>query len=131
MSMQDPVADMITRIRNAQAVNKSQLNMPSSKLKIAIARVLKDEGYINDFEVFGEGPQKDLVIFLKYYRGKPVIESIKRISRPGLRVYRNHKNLPQVIGGYGVAVISTPKGVMADRDARKAKLGGEVLIEVA
>lgn len=130
MSMQDPIADMLTRIRNGQIANKIAIVMPSSKLKIAIAKVLKDEGYISNFEV-NEGAKAELNIILKYYQGKPVVDSITRISRPGLRVYKNKHNLPVVMGGLGIAVISTSQGVMTDRAARQAGLGGEIICYVA
>lgn len=129
MSMQDPIADMLTRVRNAQSVNKSHVAMPSSKLKIAIATVLKDEGYIADFSVEGE-IKKTLVITLKYYRSKPVIEHIRRVSRPGLRIYKTTDALPKPLGGMGIAVLSTSMGVLSDRAARAANVGGEVLLVV-
>jgi small subunit ribosomal protein S8 len=132
MSMSDPVADMLTRIRNAQAVQKTVAAMPSSKLKVAIAQVLKDEGYIDDFAVRGEDVKKpQLEIALKYYAGRPVIERIERVSRPGLRVYKGRHDLPNVMNGLGVAIVTTPKGVMTDRKARQAGIGGEVLCYVA
>lgn len=131
MSMSDPIADMLTRIRNAQASQKSAVVMPSSKLKVAIAQVLKDEGYIDDFVVRGEGAQRELDIALKYYAGRPVIERIERVSRPGLRVYKGSTELPRVMNGLGVAIVSTPSGVMTDRRARASKVGGEVLCIVA
>lgn len=130
MSMQDPIADMFTRIRNAQAANKVAVRMPSSKQKVAIAQVLKEEGYIADFNVQGE-VKTELEITLKYFEGKPVIESIERVSRPGLRIYKKRNELPKVMGGLGVAVVSTSKGLMTDRAARKAGLGGEVIGYVA
>lgn len=131
MSMQDPIADMLTRIRNALAANKVQVQMPSSRQKIAIAEVLKGEGYITGFNVGQNGAHKTLVIDLKYYRGKPVIEMLQRASRPGLRVYRAKDELPRIQGGLGVSIISTSAGVMSDRAARKAGHGGEVLCYVA
>ena len=131
MSMSDPVADMLTRIRNAQQAQKSAVSMPSSKLKIAIAQVLKDEGYVEDFVVRGEGSVRELTIALKYYAGRPVIERIERVSKPGLRVYRGCDDLPKVMNGLGVAIVSTPSGVMTDRRARASKVGGEVLCVVA
>jgi small subunit ribosomal protein S8 len=131
MSMSDPIADMLTRIRNAQAVDKSVVKMPSSKLKIAIAQVLKDEGYIDGFAVQNEGGKAELEIALKYYAGKPVIERIERVSRPGLRVYKGRDAIPQVMNGLGVAIVTTPKGVMTDRKARQTGVGGEVLCYVA
>ena len=126
MSMQDPIADMLTRIRNGQAANKVAINMPSSKLKVAIANVLAAEGYIERFKVL-EGAKPELEITLKYFQGKPVVESIQRVSRPGLRIYKRKDELPKVMGGLGVAVISTSKGVMTDRAARQAGLGGEII----
>ena len=131
MSMSDPIADMLTRIRNAQAVDKSAVKMPSSKLKIAIAQVLKDEGYIDGFVVHNDDGKAELEIALKYYAGKPVIERIERVSRPGLRVYKGRDAIPQVMNGLGVAIVTTPKGVMTDRKARLAGIGGEVLCYVA
>ena len=131
MSMSDPIADMLTRIRNAQSVEKAVVTMPSSKLKIAIAQVLKDEGYIDDFRVKVEGAKSELAIALKYYAGKPVIERIERVSRPGLRVYKGRDAIPQVMNGLGVAIVTTPKGVMTDRKARATGVGGEVLCYVA
>ncbi|MDT7929529.1 MULTISPECIES: 30S ribosomal protein S8 [unclassified Tepidimonas] len=131
MSMSDPIADMLTRIRNAQMVDKAVVTMPASKLKTAIAQVLKDEGYIDGFQVKEEGGKKELEIALKYYAGRPVIERIERVSRPGLRVYRGAKSIPQVMNGLGVAIVTTPKGVMTDRKARAAGVGGEVLCVVA
>ena len=130
MSMQDPIADMLTRIRNGQAANKVAINMPSSKLKVAIAKVLAAEGYIESFKVL-EGAKPELEITLKYFQGKPVVESIQRVSRPGLRIYKRKDELPKVMGGLGVAVISTSKGVMTDRAARQAGLGGEIICYVA
>ncbi|EAR07276.1 30S ribosomal protein S8 [Reinekea blandensis] len=129
MSMQDTLADMFTRIRNAQRSGHAAVAMPSSKQKAAIAQVLKEEGFIADFTVEGD-VKKVMSIDLKYFEGKPVIESIKRISRPGLRHYRGAQELPKVSGGLGVAIISTSKGVMTDRAARSAGIGGEVLCEV-
>ena len=130
MSMQDPIADMLTRIRNGQAANKVAISMPSSKLKVAIANVLADEGYIESVKVI-EGVKPELEITLKYFQGKPVVESIQRISRPGLRIYKRKDELPKVMGGLGVAVVSTSKGVMTDRAARQAGLGGEIICYVA
>ncbi|MBI1966320.1 MAG: 30S ribosomal protein S8 [Betaproteobacteria bacterium] len=131
MSMTDPIADMLTRIRNAQSSEKQTVAIPASKLKAAIAQVLKDEGYIEDFAVRdGEG-KSALEISLKYYAGKPVIEKIERISRPGLRVYKPKDDLPKVMNGLGVAIVSTSKGVMTDRKARGLGVGGEVLCIVA
>ena len=131
MSMSDPVADMLTRIRNAQAVAKTVAVMPSSKLKAAIAQVLKDEGYIDGFTVRGDGGKPQLEIALKYYAGRPVIERIERVSRPGLRVYSGRHDIPSVMNGLGVAIVTTPQGVMTDRRARQAGIGGEVLCYVA
>jgi len=131
MSMTDPVADMLTRIRNAQMAEKPSVSMPSSKLKIAIARVLKDEGYIDDFAVRENGAKPELDLALKYYAGRPVIERIERVSKPGLRVYKGKDDLPRVMNGLGVAIVSTPKGVMTDRRARAGNMGGEVLCIVA
>jgi len=131
MSMSDPIADMLTRIRNAQSVDKASVSMPSSKLKIAIAQVLKDEGYIDGFAVRGDAGKPELEIALKYYAGRPVIERIERVSRPGLRVYKGCQDIPRVMNGLGVAIVTTPKGVMTDRRARAAGIGGEVLCVVA
>lgn len=131
MSMNDPVSDLLTRIRNGQQANKQVVHMDASKLKCAIAKVLQEEGYINGFEVRQAGHTSQLSIELKYYMGRPVIETLKRISRPGLRIYRGADDLPQVNGGLGIAVVSTSKGVMTDRGARNAGHGGEVLCFVA
>lgn len=131
MSMSDPIADMLTRIRNAQMAEKPSVTMPSSKLKEAIARVLKDEGYIEGYSVRRDGNKAELDIQLKYYAGKPVIERIERVSKPGLRIYRGKDELPRVMNGLGIAIVSTPKGVMTDRKARHANVGGEVLCIVA
>ena len=130
MSMQDPIADMLTRIRNGQAANKVAISMPSSKLKVAIANVLASEGYIESVKVV-EGVKPELEITLKYFQGKPGVESIQRISRPGLRIYKRKDELPKVMGGLGIAVVSTSKGVMTDRAARQAGLGGEIICYVA
>ena len=130
MSMQDPIADMLTRIRNGQAANKVAISMPSSKLKVAIANVLADEGYIESVKVV-EGVKPELEITLKYFQGKPVVESIQRISRPGLRICKRKDELPKVMGGLGIAIVSTSKGVMTDRAARQAGLGGEIICYVA
>jgi small subunit ribosomal protein S8 len=130
MSMSDPIADMLTRIRNAQMVEKASVTMPSSKLKVAIAQVLKDEGYIDNFAVKGDA-KAELEIALKYYAGRPVIERIERVSRPGLRIYKGRHDIPSVMNGLGVAIVTTPKGVMTDRKARQAGIGGEVLCYVA
>ena len=131
MSMSDPIADMLTRIRNAQSVDKAVVSMPSSKIKVAIAQVLKDEGYIDGFSVRTEDGKSQLEIALKYYAGRPVIERIERVSRPGLRVYRGREAIPAVMNGLGVAIVTTPKGVMTDRKARQTGVGGEVLCYVA
>ncbi|MBA2723340.1 MAG: 30S ribosomal protein S8 [Methylibium sp.] len=131
MSMSDPIADMLTRIRNAQMVEKAVVVMPSSKLKLAIAQVLQDEGYIDSFAVKSEGFKPQLEIGLKYYAGRPVIERIERVSRPGLRVYKGCHEIPKVMNGLGVAIVTTPQGVMTDRKARAAGIGGEVLCYVA
>ena len=131
MSMSDPIADMLTRIRNAQIVDKAAVTMPSSKIKVAIAQVLKDEGYIDGFAVKDTEGKPELEIALKYYAGRPVIERIERVSRPGLRIYRGKAALPQVMNGLGVAIVTTPKGVMTDRKARATGIGGEVLCYVA
>jgi small subunit ribosomal protein S8 len=130
MSLQDPVADMFTRIRNGQSAKKVAVKMPSSKLKIAIAKVLKDEGYIEDFAVSAD-VKAELEVTLKYFQGKSVIETIDRVSRPGLRIYKKRGELPKVMGGLGVAIISTSKGLMTDRAARKVGIGGEIIGYVA
>ena len=131
MSMSDPIADMLTRIRNAQMSEKPTTAMAASKLKVAIAKVLKDEGYIEDFVVADVEGKPRLEIGLKYYAGRPVIEKIERVSRPGLRVYRGSKEVPRVMNGLGVAIVSTSKGVMTDRKARGLGIGGEVICVVA
>mgnify|MGYP003573057412 CR=1 FL=1 len=131
MSMSDPIADMLTRIRNGQTRGKVTIAMPTSKQKLAIANLLKDEGYLAEVGEEGEGVKRQLVIKLKYYRGKPVIELIKRVSRPGLRIYRGKDELPNVWGGLGVVIVSTSAGVMTDRAARKAGHGGEIVAYVA
>ena len=131
MSMSDPISDLLTRIRNAQMVSKANVSIPSSKVKVAIAQVLKDEGYIDGFQVKSENGKSELVIDLKYYAGRPVIERIERVSRPGLRVYKGSSAIPQVMNGLGVAIVTTPKGVMTDRKARATGVGGEVLCYVA
>jgi len=131
MSMSDPIADMLTRIRNAQSVAKAVVTMPSSKLKIAIAQVLQDEGYIDGFATRENDGKPELEVTLKYYAGRPVIERIERVSRPGLRVYKGRNAIPQVMNGLGVAIVTTPKGVMTDRKARQTGVGGEVLCYVA
>lgn len=130
MSIQDPIADMFTRIRNAQLVNHKEVSMPSSKIKVSIAKLLQEEGYIADFNVSGD-IKKKLTITLSYYQGKPVISTIKRVSRPGLRVYKSCDELPKVLGGLGVAIVSTSKGIVSDRAARAAGQGGEIIAEVA
>ncbi len=131
MSMSDPIADMLTRIRNAQMVAKANVALPSSKLKVAIAQVLKDEGYSDSFAVTGDAIKPTLEIALKYYAGRPVIEKIERVSKPGLRVYKGSHDIPKVQNGLGVAIVTTPQGVMTDRKARAAGIGGEVLCYVA
>lgn len=131
MSMSDPIADLLTRIRNAQMVAKPTVLVPSSKVKVAISQVLKDEGYIDDFKVTSTDGKSVLEIALKYYAGRPVIERIERVSRPGLRVYRGSDAMPQVQNGMGVAIVTTPQGVMTDRKARATGVGGEVLCYVA
>lgn len=130
MSMQDPVADMLTCIRNAQMMGIQKIRMPHSNLKVQILNVLKSEGYIEDSEVISFDNKKDISVILKYYQGQPVIEKIKRVSRPALRVYKGYEKLPLVRGGLGIAIISTPKGVMSDKTARLEKVGGEVLCTV-
>jgi small subunit ribosomal protein S8 len=127
MGMSDPLSDMLTRIRNGQQAYKSNVTMPSSKLKLAVAAVLQDEGYIRGFETTEVSGKPMLKVALKYYLGKPVIENLKRVSRPGLRIYRSKQDIPTVIGGLGVAVVSTSKGLMTDKAARAAGIGGEVL----
>jgi small subunit ribosomal protein S8 len=131
MSMSDPIADMVIRIRNAQMVGHVEVAMPASKLKTSIAKVLKDEGYIEDFALRDNGVKKELHIGLKYYAGKPVIERLERISKPGLRVYKGRDDIPKVMNGLGVAILSTSRGVMTDRKARADGVGGEVLCIVA
>jgi small subunit ribosomal protein S8 len=138
MSMHDPISDMLTRIRNAQLVGHVEVTMPASRLKASIAKVLKDEGYIDDYALResgprkGEsGPKKELAIALKYYAGRPVIERLERVSKPGLRVYRGRDDIPRVMNGLGVAILSTSRGVMTDRKARADGVGGEVLCIVA
>jgi small subunit ribosomal protein S8 len=130
MSMQDPIGDMLTRIRNAQARAKRDVSMPASKRKSAIAEVLKAEGYITDYRVEGEGATKKLHVELKYFQGKPVIERVWRVSRPGLRVYKTKDELPSIIGGLGVAIVSTSKGLMSDREARSQGIGGEIICSI-
>jgi len=131
MSMSDPIADMLTRIRNGQKARKVSVSMPASKSKEAVASVLKDEGYVTGFDVSGEGAEKELTVELKYFDGVPVIERIERASRPGLRIYRGKEELPKVLGGLGVAIVSTSAGVMSDRQAREKGIGGEVLCVVS
>lgn len=134
MSIQDPISDMLTRIRNAQMAKLKNVAMPASKQKAALAKVLLEEGYIESYDLHGEPecPQKKhLTIGLKYYQGKPVIDTIKRVSRPGLRIYKKNHELPRIMGGLGVAVVSTPSGLMTDRTARAAGVGGEVLCYVS
>ena len=131
MSMSDPISDMLTRIRNAQLAGKPSVGMPSSKVKIAIAQVLKDEGYVDDYAVQSVNDKPQLEIALKYYAGRPVIERIDRVSKPGLRIYCGAADIPRVMNGLGVAIVSTPKGVMTDRRARATNVGGEVLCIVA
>ena len=131
MSMTDPIADMLTRIRNGQKARKVSVSMPSSTAKVAVAKVLKDEGYITGYSTESEGVKTELTVELKYFEGTPVIESVARVSRPGLRVYRGNEELPKVLGGLGVAIISTSAGVMSDRQARKQGIGGEVLCVVS
>ena len=131
MSMSDPIADMLIRIRNAQMVGHAEAVMPASRLKAAIAKVLKDEGYIEDFALRDNGARKELAVALKYYAGRPVIERLERVSKPGLRVYRGRDDIPRVMNGLGVAILSTSRGVMTDRKARADGVGGEVLCIVA
>lgn len=131
MSMTDPIADMLTRIRNGQKARKVSVSMPASTAKEAVANVLKDEGYITDFATSGEGASKSLNVELKYFEGAPVIETVKRVSKPGLRVYRGNEDLPKVLGGLGIAIVSTSAGVMSDRQAREKGVGGEVICIVS
>jgi len=131
MSMTDPVADLLTRIRNGQSARKSEVCVASSKLKTAIVRVLKEEGYVADYRLDSNGTKQTLTIGLKYYEGRPVIDRLERVSRPGLRIYRAKDQLPKVLGGMGTVIVSTPKGVMTDRQARSIGQGGEVLCIVA
>lgn len=130
MSMTDPIADMLTRIRNGQSAGKKSVKMPSSKLKLAIAKVLKEEGYITDFNSEQNGNHMEMTVELKYFNGVPVIESVKRVSRPGLRIYKSKDELPKVLGGLGIAIVSTSNGVMTDRAARAIGHGGEVICTV-
>jgi small subunit ribosomal protein S8 len=129
--MTDPISDMLTRIRNGQKARKTSVSMPASKVKIGVANVLKDEGYITDFETSGEGAERTLNVELKYFEGKPVIEKVERVSKPGLRIYRGKDELPKVLGGLGVAIVSTSLGVMSDRQAREKGVGGEVICVVS
>ena len=131
MTMTDPISDMLTRIRNGQKARKVSVSMPASKAKEAVARVLKDEGYIADYTVAGDGATKELSVELKYFEGAPVIERIQRASRPGLRIYRGKEGLPKVLGGLGVAIVSTSAGVMSDREAREKGIVGEVICIVS
>jgi len=131
MSMTDPVSDMLTRIRNGQKARKVSVSMPSSTVKVAVANVLKDEGYITDFEASGESAKKTLSVELKYFEGAPVIEKVQRVSKPGLRIYRGKDDLPKVLGGLGIAIVSTSAGVMSDRQAREQGIGGEVICVVS
>ena len=131
MSMTDPIADMLTRIRNGQKARKLNVSMPWSKVKVAVAQVLKDEGYVTDFVTADEGARKELIVELKYFEGTPVIERVQRVSKPGLRIYRGKEELPKVLGGLGVAIVSTSAGVMSDRQAREKGIGGEVICIVS
>jgi small subunit ribosomal protein S8 len=131
MSMTDPIADLLTRIRNGQTARKSEVTMASSKVKTAIVRVLKDEGYVTDFHIENDGGKTVLTVGLKYFEGRPVIDRLERVSRPGLRIYRGKDELPKVLGGMGTVIVSTPKGVMTDKQARSIGQGGEVLCIVA
>ena len=130
MSMQNPIADMLTRIRNAQQAKLLEVQMPSSKVKVAISKVLKEEGFIEDYRVQEDGAKANLFVKLRYYKGMPVIEYIKQISKPSIRTYSSSSDLPRIQGGLGVSIVSTSKGVMTARDARKQNLGGELLVEV-
>ncbi len=131
MSMSDPIADMLTRIRNGQKAHKVDVSMPASNAKLAIANVLRDEGYVGDVKVDKDGAKAQLTVELRYHEGRPVIEKIKRVSKPGLRIYRQTTDLPQVLGGLGVAIVSTSAGVMSDRKAREQGIGGEVICLVS
>ena len=131
MSMTDPISDMLTRIRNGQKAHKVSVSMPASSVKVAIAHVLKDEGYITGFETSGEGAEKALSVELKYFEGTPVIEKVQRVSKPGLRIYRGKDELPKVLGGLGIVIVSTSAGVMSDRQARQQGIGGEVICVVS
>ena len=130
MSMTDPIADLLTRIRNAQLARKSEVSVGSSRLKQAVLKVLKDEGYVADFRIASDGGKSTITIALKYFDGRPVIDRLERVSRPGLRIYRKSTEVPRVLGGLGVAVLSTSQGLMTDREARKRNVGGEVLCYV-
>lgn len=131
MSMTDPISDMLTRIRNGQSARKVSVTMPASKAKEAVAKVLRDEGYITDYALDGEGAGRTLSVELKYFEGEPVIEKIQRSSRPGLRIYRSKDELPRVLGGLGIAIVSTSQGVMSDAQAREKGIGGEVICVVS
>lgn len=131
MSMTDPIADMLTRVRNGQKARKVSVSMPSSSAKVAVAKVLKDEGYVTDYSIEADGAKNVLTIELKYFEGKAVIEQVRRVSRPGLRIYRGKDELPKVLGGLGVAIVSTSAGVMSDKQAREKGIGGEVLCIVS
>ncbi len=131
MTMSDPIADMLTRIRNGQRASKVSVSMPSSSAKVALAKVLQDEGYITGYSTKDAGVKSELTVELKYFEGSPVIETIQRVSRPGLRVYRGNEEIPKVLGGLGVAIVSTSAGVMSDRQAREQGIGGEVLCVVS
>ncbi len=131
MSMTDPIADFLTRIRNGQRSGKTEVGMPASRIKLALAKVLKDEGYIEDYAVAANDGKSTLTLRLKYYQGRPVIDRLERVSRPGLRVYKGKDDLPRILGGMGVAIVSTSRGVMTDREARAAGHGGEILCIVS
>jgi small subunit ribosomal protein S8 len=131
MSMTDPIADLLTRIRNAQSARKAEVSVAASRLKQAVLKVLKDEGYVADFRIAADGGKSTITIALKYYEGRPVIDRLERVSRPGLRIYRGKDDLPRVLGGLGTVIVSTPKGVMTDKQARAIGQGGEVLCIVA
>ncbi len=131
MTMTDPIADMLTRIRNALKVQHEHVDIPGSKMKLRIAEILKEEGYINSFQVISEGPKRTIRIFLKYdEKGRPVIEGLKRVSKPGRRVYAGYREIPKVLNGYGINIVSTSKGIMTDKEARKKKVGGEIICSV-
>jgi small subunit ribosomal protein S8 len=131
MSMTDPIADMLTRIRNGQKARKVSVAMPLSSAKVAVAKVLKDEGYVTNYDTSGEGADAKLTVDLKYFEGEPVIERVQRVSKPGLRIYRGKEELPRVLGGLGIAIVSTSAGVMSDKQAREQGIGGEVLCIVS